>query len=296
MGKQEPMKSITLLLAFFFAFFGLSAQDKDGSFHLDKSYALAQTGTIHLRSSDAKVYISGSNRPDVHVKIDRMVTIKGLTFGHQEFAVNITEDHGDLRIEERSNQVVAGIVGYYEEKYTITIEAPLGASLKIKGDDGGYWISHLDGAIAMDIDDADVDLSDCTGSSFDFRIDDGDIKMDKASGRVTIDADDSDVEIRQATLTSLDADMDDGKLIVETALNNQGEYKINAQDGLIQFRVTGGGGTFVIRHDDGRIVADAGYQTVEDSENRTRFTLGGGTATVDIHTDDARVRLERGAK
>jgi len=290
------MKTITLIFGFFLGSFGLSAQDKDGSFHLDKSYALANSGTISLRSSDAKVYISGSNRPDVHVKIDRNVTIKGLTFGHQEFAVNVIEEQGNLRIEERSNQVVSGIVGYYEEKYSITIEAPLGASLKIKGDDGGYWISHLSGAIAIDIDDADVELSDCTGTSFDFRVDDGDIKMDKANGRVTIDADDSDVEIRQANLTSLDADMDDGKLIVETALNNQGEYKINAQDGLIQFRVTGGGGTFVIRHDDGRIIADAGYQTFEDSENRTRFTLGSGTASVNIHTDDAKVRLERGVK
>lgn len=296
MGKQEPMKTITLLFALLSGFFGLSAQDKNGSFHLDKTYSLANTGTIHLQSSDAKVYISGSNRPDVHVKIDRNVTIKGLTFGHQEFAVNITEEQGNLRIEERSNQVVSGIVGYYEEKYSITIEAPMGASLKIKGDDGGYWISHLNGSVVIDIDDADVELSDCTGTSFEFKVDDGDIKMDKANGRVTIDADDSDVEIRQANLISLDADIDDGKLIVETALDNQGEYKINAQDGLIQFRVTGGGGTFEIRHDEGRIIADVGYQTVEDSENRTRFTLGTGTATVNIRTDDARVRLERGVK
>lgn len=287
------MKATTLILALYLGFFELSAQDKNGSFHLDKTYALASTGTIHLKSSDAKVYISGSNRPDVRVKVDRTVTIKGLTFGHQEFAVNVTEQQGDLQIEERSNQVVSGIVGYYDEKYTITIEAPQGASLKIKGDDGDYWISHLSGAIAIDIDDADVELSDCTGTSFEFRVDDGDIKMDKAKGRVTIDADDSDVEIRQANLTSLDADMDDGKLILETILNNQGEYRINAQDGLIQLRVTGGGGTFVIRHDDGRIIADAGYQKVEDSENRTRLTLGNGTAMVDIHTDDARVQLEK---
>ena len=74
------------------------------------------------------------------------------------------------------------------------LKAPLGASLQNpKGDDGDYWISHLSGAISIDIDDADVELSDCTGTSFEFKVDDGDIKMDKATGRVTIDADDSDV-------------------------------------------------------------------------------------------------------
>jgi hypothetical protein len=287
------MKSITLLFGLLFSFLGLFAQDANGSFHLDKAYPLASAGTIHLKSSDAKVYISGSNRTDVHVKIDRTVITKGLTFGHEEFAVNVTEAQGDLRIEERSNHVMVGIVGYHEEKYSITIEAPFGASLQVKGDDGKYWISHLTGAIAMDIDDADVVLSDCTGTSFDFRIDDGDIKMDKAKGQLTINGDDSDVQVLQANLTSLDADMDDGKLIIETTLDNKGEYRINAQDGQIQFRVTGGGGSFVIRHDDGRITADAGFQTIEDAENRTRLTLANGSARVDIHTDDARVRLER---
>jgi hypothetical protein len=271
--------------------FSVLSQDKGGNFHLDKEYKISPTGSVHLNSSDAKVYITGSSRTTAHVKIDRESTTKGLTFGHEEFSVDVNEENGDLRIREHSSSVSIGVVGYHYEKYTITIEAPEGTNLLVKGDDGDYRIRNINGAISLDLDDADVELIQCSGSKFEFRLDDGDIKMDEGKGRLEIDGDDADIRIRNARFSYVDAKVDDGDLLIETSLDDAGEYRISAQDGLVSFSVSAGGGKFDIHHDDGRVFADTGYKTEEDSEDRTRLTLGNGSAKVDIRADDARVRL-----
>ena len=44
--------------------------------------------------------------------------------------------------------------------------------------------------------------------------------------------------------------VDDGDLVIETSLSDNGDYFIDAQDGLISLTITKGGGNFDIRHDD----------------------------------------------
>jgi hypothetical protein len=79
-------KSILLFSAFCLSFI---AYCQDGDFHLDKTYKASKTGTIDLRSSDAKVFITGSDRSDVHVKIDRKITTKGMVWGGKDFTVEV---------------------------------------------------------------------------------------------------------------------------------------------------------------------------------------------------------------
>ncbi len=235
------MRSILSVFCLIFAVSGFS-QNRDGDFHLDKEYKMSSVGTIKLNSSDAKVYITGSSRTGAHVKVDREVTTKGLAFGHEEFSVEIDEVSGNLEIREHSNSVSIGVVGYHYEKYTIHIEAPEGAGLMVKGDDGDYWIKNIGGEISMDIDDADVELTQCSGNKFDFRLDDGDIKMDGGKGRLEINGDDSDVQIRNGNFSFVEAKIDDGDLVIETSLDDKGEYFVDAQDGLVSLTITKGGG------------------------------------------------------
>jgi hypothetical protein len=71
------MKTILTLSALTLAITVSAQSAKEGDFHLDKEYKLSATGTIKLDVSDAKVFIVGSARSTVHVKIDRSVTTKG---------------------------------------------------------------------------------------------------------------------------------------------------------------------------------------------------------------------------
>ena len=78
---------------------------------------------------------------------------------------------------------------------------------------------------------------------------------------------------------------------VETSLSDNGSYYINAQDGFIALTVTNGGGKFDIHHDDARVTTEGDFQTIDESENRTRLVLAKGNAKVDIKADDGRIRL-----
>ena len=269
----------------------IAQSEKMADYHLDEYYKINSTGTITLNSNDANVFITGSSRGDVHVKIDRVVETRGFVFGTSEFAIDVSEANGNLSVRERSRSNNTVMVGSMHEKYTIHIEAPAGVNLVLRGDDGDYYIKTINGRMDISVDDADVELTACKGSEFKFRLDDGDIKMDEGRGSLDVDADDADVIIKNAQFSKIIADMDDGDFMVETSLTDGGDYSINCQDGLIALTVLGGGGKFDVRHDDARLTTTGGFTQEVESENRTKLSLAKGTARVDIRADDARIKL-----
>ncbi len=284
------MKILPAIIAFLFSI-TLWAQ-KDGDYHLDKEFDLNPMGSIDLSSSDAKVFITGSDRKNVHLKIDRTVVTKGFSFGSDDFAIEIDNSNGNLKIRERANSSSHGIIGYYNEDYEIRIEASEGASLLVKGDDGDYLIKNINGSISMRADDGDIELVGCKGSRFRFQLDDGNLTMDHGRGAIEINIDDGDVRINNANFSSVIADIDDGDFMIETSLSNTGEYKIRAEDGTVSMIVTNGGGQFDVHHDDARVIAEGAFEVYEQSETFTSLKLPNGTAKVDIRADDARIRLQ----
>jgi len=262
-----------------------------GNFKLDQEYTISKTGAINLRSSDAKVFVTGSDRSTAHVKIERSIVSKGFVWGNEDFSVNVEEENGNLIIREREGGIRVGVIGYYHESYKIEIEAPPGVSLTIQGDDGDYFIKNINGSIVLDMDDADAELQGCSGNKFFFRLDDGDISMDRGQGELEIVADDADVEIRNAQFTVIRAEVDDGDLNIETSLSSNGNYSFDSEDGAIILNITSGGGTFDIRHDDGRVVTEGNFRSLQKDEDQTRLLLADGSAKVNIRLDDGRVKL-----
>jgi len=286
------MKAIFTLLISSIASFSLVAQStKNQDYHLDKEYKLNANGEVYLNFSDAKVSIIGSARKTVHAKIDREVNTKGLVFGQDEFRIDVEETNGNLEIREYSNSTNVGIIGYHYERYTVALEVPEGASLRIKGDDGDYMVKSVNGSMDIQLDDGDLEMIACKGNSFRFRIDDGDIRMDEGKGTLEVDADDADVKIDRGSFSKISASLDDGDFIVQTSLTDNGDYFIESQDGAVSLTILSGGGKFDIRHDDGHVSTEGNFSVVEKSEDRTRLTLASGNAKVDIHADDARVKL-----
>lgn len=287
------MKSTAMLFsALLLLSLSTQSQNIEGEFHLDKEYKLSPTGKVRLKCSDAKVSITGSSRSTAHIKIDRQVESKGFIFGEREFSVDIDESDGNLEIKERSQGTI-GMVGYYHVKYSIVLELPEGISLQVDGDDGDYYLTSINGKVDMNVDDADIQLTACKGNDFRFRLDDGDIKMDEGKGLLEIDGDDTDIQIKNGNFTSIIANVDDGDLEIETSIVDNGKYSIDAQDGLLSFKVRNGGGSFTVRHDDSRVTADEGFKLEEKTESRTRFTLANGSAQVELRADDARVILKK---
>jgi hypothetical protein len=280
-----------LLFAFLMMTFVSALFAQDGDFHLNKDYKMKKSGLIDLRCSDAKVFVTGSDQTNAHIKIDRKVTNQGLSWGARNFTVDVEEDDGNLKIRERHSVSDLSIIGFTREEYKIDIAAPEGASLTVRADDGDYYIKNINGSISLSMDDADVELSDCKGNEFNFRIDDGDIRMDKGSGSIDIDADDGNVELYNAHFNAIHANMDDGDLKIETSLSDQGEYQIEGEDGSIALTITGGGGEFDIRHDDTHVVTQGAFKTLQDDDDHTVVSLQNGRAKIYVRGDDERIKL-----
>ena len=260
-------------------------------FNLDETFPIDRGGTVKMRTGDADITITGSDRSDVHIKVHRKVTVKGLQFGDERFEVDVRNEGGDLVIKERTDGGRISMMGYLREVYTIDIEAPKDVSLEIRGDDDDYVIRNIDGSISLNIDDGNAELTACDGKDFYFSFDDGDIEMDKGAGKLYVRADDGNLKIDNADFYDIEASMDDGDIEIETSLAENGEYSFRASDADIILTITAGGGDFDIRHDDTRVSYSRNFETLFNEEDETRLKLRSGSAKVKIRADDAHIRL-----
>lgn len=260
-------------------------------FNLSETYPIDREGTLILRTDDADVTITGTDRTDVYVNIHRKVTVKGLKFSDERFEVIVHNEGGDLVIKERTHGSGISMMGYMREVYTIDIETPKDVNLEIRGDDDDYVIRNVDGSISLDIDDGDAEFMGCDGKNFRFSFDDGDIKMDKGAGKLYSRGDDGNLRVDNANFYDIEASVDDGDIEIETSLAENGEYSFRASDADIVLTITAGGGDFNIHHDDTRISYSRAFETLYDEEDETRLKLRNGSAKIKIRADDAHIRL-----
>ncbi|MBT1704224.1 hypothetical protein [Chryseosolibacter indicus] len=87
-----------VMLSFFSLAFG-----QNGEFHLDKEYSINKTGMLDLAASDAKVFITGSDRTSAHIRINRKIEAKGWTKGGENFKVEVEESEGNIKVREKNN-------------------------------------------------------------------------------------------------------------------------------------------------------------------------------------------------
>lgn len=280
------MKKALLLLTFI----SFAAFAQDNEYHLDEEYVIDADGTIALSSDDANVTITGASRSTVHVVVHRKVTTVGIVRGEDNFSMDISENNGNLQIRERQSGNIS-VTGYSNEEYEITIEAPQGVSLQLRGDDDDFAISNIHGAIDLKNDDGDAVLENCGGSHFSFVLDDGNITLDQGKGELYIRTDDGDAYISNGHFTTVDASIDDGKLMIETSLDNAGSYTLAGSDADIDLEITAGGGEFDIAHDDVHITSSEAFGLLEKDESFTRLRLPNGNAQISIKADDGDIRL-----
>lgn len=261
-------------------------------FNLDQTYSIDSGGTITLSSDDADVWITGSDRDNVHVIIHYKFTVRGITFGESnEFEMIVEEQGGDLSIRENEREFSTGMIGYSNEEYTIEIQAPRDVNLALEGDDEEYEIAGIDGFIHLDADDSDATISDVNGKDFSFSIDDGSLEMVGGSGRLRIQADDGEIQIHEGDFTDVEADSDDSDIEITTSLYDAGDYSFDLDDGDLTLNITGGGGKFDIHHDGSDISTSGEFESIRDENDHSVYLLSGGDARIIIHSDDGDINL-----
>lgn len=266
------------------------AQNNGSDYHLDETYPMSKTGTLWMNPEDAKITIIGSNRSDIHIKIDRIEEVKGLSNRNREFSIDVETKGGDIFMKERERNNVY-FVGSVRLDYKILVELPQGASLTVRSDDSDYTVTNVNGEIDMSLDDGNATLKNCNGSKFSFDFDDGDLSMDSGNGEIYAKLDDGNAYITNGSYNEVELKVDDGSIILETDLSDDGTYRIMGDDARIELNILSGGGEIIVDGDDTSVKATGEFRERESSEDRSVYSLPGGKATVRIRTDDGRVRI-----
>jgi len=265
---------------------------EDGDYQLDKVFSMDSDGTLYLRSEDANVRITGSDRSDVRVVIDRIEEIRGASSRKRSYEMEIEEKGGDLYMTEKKRSS-GWNVGYYRLDYDITIELPMNASLKIDGEDDDYLIKSVNGSIRLQTEDGDVELVSCNGDDFEIELEDGDLRMDGGKGSLYLNMEDGDADVRNGNFDKVEVRTEDGDVILETALIDDGVYDIDGEDATVELVVLNGGGEFNITKDDARVSATRDFELMRETDSRVSYKLKAGDADVRIRTNDGRVRLSK---
>lgn len=282
------MKKIILPLLLIIGL-NVHAQDSE-DFHLDEAYPIAADGTIKLVSDDADISIIGENRNDVAVKIDRVVSKNGVHMSDGDFKIEVSITGGNLNIIEYSGGSSFSI-GNISEDYSITIHAPKGVSLDLKGDDDEYKINGMAGSIIIDADDVEVKMTNCKTKSIDINIDDGEVDIDEAYGYLRARMDDGELRVLNGSFDEIDFLGDDSEAYIATSISSSGSYLFRGDDAGFDIDILGGGGQFIISHDDGSIRASSSFKLEQESDSKSVYYLPGGNAEVQFRGDDMTVRL-----
>jgi len=286
------MKLTQTIICFAILFLTSTQVYGQDEYNLDETYQIDREGTIYLSSNDAEVSIEGSNRSDVRLVIYRYVDVDGINIGSSgSFRMDVEQRGGDLYIQENNSENRTMFIGSVDEEYRITLEVPRNLALDLKGDDDSYEISNTNGAISINADDSDIELSEVTGEDFDFDLDDGNISIDEARGKLKLSMDDGELNVGRAEFTEIDASLDDGELDITTSLADGGLYLFDFDDGDLELNITGGGGEFDIHHDDRNISVDNNFEEVSSDDERSVYRIAGGDARIEINTDDGNIEL-----
>ncbi len=272
------------------------AETKNFDYDLDETYSIKQDGLLSLKSDDAEVVITGSDRKDVHLVVWKRLSISG-TFEilqMESFAIEVEETDGNLFIRENSGGIsISGSISMRED-YTITIDAPSGISLRLRGSDDNYTVNNVDGSISMRLDDGSAKIRDCDGDNFNLDVDDGDLEMIGGSGQLEAFVCDGDMKFDRGNFSSIDAACEDGDLEIYTLLSQDGSYSLDVEDGSIRFHVLDGGGDFFARYEDGRARASKKFEIIDEHEGYRHWRLPGGKASIRASVSDGSVNFYGG--
>ncbi len=256
------------------------------TYSVDELYAIALNGTLELDTDDAAVTIIGSEREDVHLKLEYRCNVRGILVS--PYDLSIKEVNGNLKIQDRKNSGV--MIMSTDVTYTILIEVPQGVSLNLIGDDDRYQIVNISGNVSLDMDDGIANLSDTQSDVYNITMDDGVVRLDDSHGKLYARIDDGDLICDDSSFHRIDVKTDDGTVDIATDLADDGYYRFVADDGHIVLDVLRGGGEFTI--DGGGVFSEAEYTLTYNSEEMRIYELAGGSANVTFTMDDGTVTLQ----
>ena len=126
----------------------------------------------------------------------------------------------------------------------------------------------------------------------------GDITVSKAAGELMLESIDGDIRVNEVSASALEISTVDGDIFFGSALQPSGRYRFETHDGDIWLALPeNGSATITIRQfDEGsRIDITLPLKLVTETQRgrRRSYTLGGGSAQVEIESFDGSIHLRK---
>lgn len=262
--------------------------------------AAAPGDTIFTVPPGAKVEIIGAHG-DIEVRAGEGREARVLADGEAD-RVRVSRSGNVVRIEPR--------VRRWEDDADLVIRLPADVSIDIQGGSGDVTVIGFRSAITIQALDGDIDVDGA--SALAIHSVDGDVRVTDAAGPVTIEIGDGDATLMRiggsiavhgidGDITILDGDAAavalstvSGDLRYDGRVYADGDYELATHDGDVTFAIGEGVGARVsVLTYDGALIPSFPIQLRGSLGSMAEFTLGDGSARVQLESFDGDIRLIR---
>jgi DUF4097 and DUF4098 domain-containing protein YvlB len=196
----------------------------------------------------------------------------------------------------------------------INLSVPSWINLRVNGNNCFAEVAGVSGTVSVDTVEGDILLTGLTGTvnaesvsgkitleggrgRVELSTVEGDIVVSKAGGEIVAESVEGNITVTDAQATAVEISTVDGNISYGGALQTSGRYLFTTHDGDVTLTIPdNSSATFSVRtFGDGRLDSSLPLKqgTAGRRGQRATYTLGGGSAQVDIEAFDGSVRIRR---
>ena len=261
----------------------------------DTTLAVARGTRLAVNNFSGRITVTAWSRNEVQIRS---------TSSDEDAAIRIDQSGGELRVSQRMQ--------YGPSEIDLTINVPAWLPLSLQGQETDIVVSgsaapvraqSVSGDITLSGGADNVSLSSVEGDvrvsgvrgTLDIQAVDGDVTVSDVTGGLSVQGVDGDIRLESVTSSAVRVSTVDGDVTYAGPFAANGSYSFKTHDGDLTIRPTGTLNATVSVSTWSGDFESAVPVTISGSQDGKHFsfTLGTGSAHIDLEAFDGQIRLER---
>lgn len=180
-----------------------------------------------------------------------------------------------------------------EGNYTDISVTGAGGAVSAESVQGDISVSGGTGNVTIHATEGGVTLSGTRGRT-EVNAIEGDVMVTDAVGAIAVETVDGDVHLLRIESSSVDVNTVDGDVVYDGTIRDDGRYRLSSHDGDIIVAVPPNSNvTVAVATFDGEFDSSFPVSVSEQRKHRFTFTIGRGSARLELESFDGDIRLRR---
>ncbi|MDH3496752.1 MAG: DUF4097 domain-containing protein [Gemmatimonadota bacterium] len=263
----------------------------------DTTFAVPAGARLQVQNHAGSIRVTAWDRPGMRVRADHgsrdqvNVEIRGSVV-----RIDAHRRYGMPAFVEYEISVPSGMALDLNGVETeIVVVGPIG-DVSAQSVEGGITVRRATGSVTVGSIEGDLLLEAIRGR-VKASATDGDVVLRDMTGDVLVETVDGDVTLENIEATNVDVGTVDGTVTYRGVIHDGGRYRLTSHDGDVILAVPPGlNATVRVATFDGSFEADPAFRvqiTEARPGRRFSFTLGNGSAQVELESFDGSIRLQR---